>query len=80
MVTKKTNLENEDTLQQEIAEKQDKLRQMKRAGSELELQSAVADMNTTEENPKRILKACYNYIAQHRALHKKNQSYGNHLE
>lgn len=86
MTTIKKNLETVETLQQQIQENAEKIRKMKRADSELNLQLVVGKMNTDEENPREILRACYSYIAQHRALFSKKKTvsvemtYGNHLE
>lgn len=73
-MVKSKHLENEDTLQQEVDERIQKIRELKRAGAVLELISVVSDMNTERENPKRIMKACYDYIAQHRAIYGKKKN------
>lgn len=59
----------------------EKIRQLKRTESENELTDAVHEVldtfQTDKKNLKRVLDACYNYIAQHRALFRKggfNQS------
>jgi len=65
----KKNLESVEALQKEILDKQQKIRTMKRADSEVRLQLAVEKMSSEEINDqKEILDACYDYIAQHRAL------------
>lgn len=72
-------IETLEDLQNEVESRLEKIRQMKRSESEINLSMAVEKMNTAEENIKEIMKACYDYIAQHRALIKKG-NYGNHLE
>jgi hypothetical protein len=74
MVEKKKSLETVEELQKQITENAEKIRQMKRADSELNLQMAVQKINSEEEKDQReILRACYSYIAQHRALFPKHR-------
>ena len=79
MVEKKTKTETVETLQKQMEDNAQKIREMKRADSELNLQLVVGEMGTDEEKPREILTACYSYIAQHRILFKKNKGYGEHL-
>lgn len=83
MTTTKKSTESVETLEQEIEQKKNKVRQMKRADSEIRLVLAVKDMNNEDRKAqKEILDACYDYIAQHRALWRKggfNQS-GEYIE
>lgn len=65
------SLETISELEKQIEENRDKVRELKRAESCINLQIAVEKINSTEESDMReILRACYNFIAQHRALYK----------
>jgi pyruvate-formate lyase-activating enzyme len=73
MVERKKNLESVDSLSKEKREIEERIRIMKRADSEVDLEMAVKKMNSEDMNDQReILDACYDYIAQHRALFKDN--------
>lgn len=67
-----------ESLEKEVAVNQEKIRQLKRANSEYDLMEAVELIHSEKKSDqKKLLDACYNYIAQHRALFKKggfNQS------
>lgn len=75
-------METVESLQEQIKENAEKIRSMKRADSELNLQMAVQKINSEKEADQReILRACYSYIAQHRLLlKKKKEPYGSHLD
>lgn len=72
----KRDTDSIDALKKEIAQKQEKIRRMKRTDSEINLQ-LVADKITSDniDDIKEVMKACYDYIAQHRALTKQKDTF-----
>lgn len=70
-IEKRTSLETVPELEKQILENKQKVRELKRSDSELNLQIAVDKMNSDkEEDMKEILRACYNFIAQHRTMYR----------
>ena len=62
-----TELETVESLQKQVEENKSKIREIRKADSELNLQIAVGRMNEDTDDVKaEILRACYNYIANHR--------------
>lgn len=65
----KRDTETVEGLKKEIAQKQEKIRRMKRIDSEVNLQTIHDKITSDEiEDIREVVKACYDYIAQHRAL------------
>lgn len=63
-----------DELKEQIADNAQKIRELKRQDSELNLKVAVNKVNSDEEKDvKEIMKACYDYIAQHRNMFPKSK-------
>lgn len=71
--------ETVEELQNEIEQNKNRVRELKRADSELRLQMAIKEIDGDMKAQRELLRACYDYIAQHRALFKKGD-YGNHLD
>lgn len=72
MATKTNKLDTVEELQKAIEENKNRVREIKRADSELRLQMAVKNMNSEDVKEQvEILRACYDYIAQHRNLYGK---------
>lgn len=79
-ITKKST-DTIEGLERQKTVAEEKIRMLKRAESEIELAESVHEVldafETDRESQKRVLDACYDYVAQHRALFKKggfNQS------
>lgn len=77
MVSSKKTI-TEESLEKEIADRKNNLALLKRENAKVRLEEAIINIRSEDKKEQReLLDACYNYIAQHRALFKKggfNQS------
>lgn len=70
----KRSTDTVESLQNDIASNQEKIRQLKRANSEFKLKDCYElVMSDKRADIKQVIDACYDYIAQHRALLKTKQ-------